>query len=187
MATELNGPWKFPPTPAYAPAATKVPSVAILAGNIADTGLQSLEICSGLLQGSDPGAVLSVKLDNFSALIQQLKDLLENDHSMDHELRSLLLRHVNAMIVAIGKAKFWGVSILHKAFAETLGDILLKPNVVARTSGNQKTWEKASQMLTVMTAALSFATTTIQVTQSAQPAQITVVNQMPSTGMHEHH
>ena len=106
---------------------------------------------------------------------------------MDEELRSLLLGHVNAMILATEKAEFWGISTLHRAFAETLGDIILKPTAVARSRAGQQTWEKVSQVITVMTAALSFGTATIQAVQPGQPAQIVVVNEMPSSGITQHY
>jgi hypothetical protein len=152
-----------------------------------DTDLYSLDLCADLLRGKSADARLSNRLDEFSTLIQQLKDVLENDHNLSEALRDTLLRHVNAMILAIRQAEFWGMSVVYAAFAETLGDVVLKPSLIARSRSDDPTWKKVAEWITVMTAALSFGTATIQVVHPAQPAHIVVINEVPPASANQLH
>jgi hypothetical protein len=145
--------------------------------------LASLAVCSDLLHRhlADPG-LPEGQLDEFKERVIELIELVEMDEEIDRDLRKLLLHHLRAIRQAILEAAFWGILPVRSAVAETIGDLFLSPQLVARKETSPRTWEKVAAFLAAATAALSFGTATLQAIEGPAPSpSIEVVVEEPIT------
>jgi hypothetical protein len=151
--------------------------------------LTALEECSELLHIHRPQPTLEEdKLARLRELINDLLDALENDAAIDADLRTLLLRQVRAMEMALLNARIMGAPVVEEALAETIGSLYLNWKLIARWDTSPGTWQKVTAVLSAIAAALSLGTAAIQALEpqppTSRPAIETVIVVEPSGAAH---
>lgn len=134
-----------------------------------DGDLKSLAFCSDELRRHKPETQLEEdRLEDIRVKLAELQQILTDSSDLDPGLADLLRSHIRAMGQALDEAQLWGAGPFRAAVAETLGDMLLSPLLIARAKSDApSTWIKISAILTAVSAALSFGTAAIQAIEAA--------------------
>jgi hypothetical protein len=122
-----------------------------------------LRVCSDLLRRNNPEIFLpNEQITEIRDLLNQLRGALLTDKGMDAELRNFLLEHAQEMSRALDYDFLCGSAGIRRAYAGTVGSLILAPKLIVRHETSPKTWEKVTAILNAIGAALMFGTAGLQ-------------------------
>jgi hypothetical protein len=149
--------------------------------------LASLEYCSIVLHKFRPRQMPSENdLKHLKELISDLVSQLQDDPSIDTDLRGFLLSHAEAMKRALDDLSVRGIAPLEEAFDRTVGALNRRPDLTVRSTANPGVWKKFGDLIIAVAAVLQISTSAFvlpgqihQAIEGPQPTQVEVVQTKP--------
>jgi hypothetical protein len=146
-------------------------TLGVVAGSYGEDDLVALEFCSATLHRLRRELV--IERDSLARIREQIADLLvvlESDAALDGELRSLLLRHVRAMLRACDSYDRCGTVGIRDAVNQMVGALVTNPDLVVRKESSPGTWQKTATVIALLTSLVGLGTNVMTAIEKASSA-----------------
>lgn len=151
--------------------------------------MSSLEYCSYVLHRYRPSRMPSAPdVEHLKELISELLSQLQDDSSIDNDLRAFLLFHTEAMDRALNDLTVRGAVPLEEAFDRAVGALNRRADLTVRSDANPGVWKKFGNLLVAVAAVLQISTSAFvlpgqvrQAIEGPQPTQVEVVQSKSQT------